>query len=385
MPSQSKPAPPPVSEKPSSFRDRIAAFNKPAAAPIAPFKPGGLGGAGGSGGFIKKPFVAPPPSRNAYVPPPRDIPTAKVYKRDEDPEIKEREAENLENAERAGLAPSGQPADGGDEEDQPKPTSLKERIALLQKQQIEQAQRHAEAAAKKEKPKRPPKTRAEGHEGAEEAEAAAQTPQPPPLERRDTEDTEGRASLEESHPPRLPHPPRRKSSKVAETQDGNEADMSGAGDTTEGQEDLTEREDSDEKLAWVPTAGKAPAAETRDGNEEEEAAGEEKQDEEEQEEGEEEEEDEDPEVRRKEELRARMAKMSGGMGMHGMFGPPAMMPMPGSGPAPPKKKKPPRSGQRRRARHRRGLDPYCNAGAAYPHHGATPAWHTRRSEDETGP
>jgi hypothetical protein len=34
-----------------------------------------------------------------------------------------------------------------------------------------------------------------------------------------------------------------------------------------------------------------------------------------------------------------MAKMSGGMGMHGMFGPPGGMPLPGPG-LPPKKKKP---------------------------------------------
>jgi hypothetical protein len=55
------------------------------------------------------------------------------------------------------------------------------------------------------------------------------------------------------------------------------------------------------------------------------------EEEEEEEDGDEEEEEEeiDPEVRRKEEIRARMAKMSGGMGMHGMFGPPGGMPMPG--------------------------------------------------------
>ncbi|KAF5962804.1 SH3 domain-containing protein, partial [Fusarium coicis] len=45
----------------------------------------------------------------------------------------------------------------------------------------------------------------------------------------------------------------------------------------------------------------------------------------------------DPEVRRKEELRARMAKMSGGMGFHGMFGAPMPAPAP-----PPKKKKAPK-------------------------------------------
>ncbi len=53
-------------------------------------------------------------------------------------------------------------------------------------------------------------------------------------------------------------------------------------------------------------------------------------------EGEEEEEEVDPEIKRRMELRERMAKMSGGMGMHGMFG--GGMPMPGM--AQVRKKKP---------------------------------------------
>ncbi|KAI2619987.1 hypothetical protein GGR54DRAFT_602066 [Hypoxylon sp. NC1633] len=300
-------APPPVSDKPasSSFKDRIAAFNKPAAPPVAPFKPSGL--SAGSSGFVKKPFVAPPPSRNAYVPPPRDAPTAKAYRREEDPEIKARELESLENAEKAGLVPAGAPEDQA--EDQPKPTSLKERIALLQKQQAEAANRHAEAVAKKEKPKRPPKKRTESEEGPPADEVADV---PPPLERRDTADVVAKKSLDESRPPRQSLSVRRKSSAVHAENDGNEADMSGAGDTTEGQEDLTEREDSDEKSR--PHTGVAPEPETPEVVEEEEEG---------------DDEDVDPEVRRKEELRARMAKMSGGMGFHGMFGPPPMMPVGG--------------------------------------------------------
>jgi myosin tail region-interacting protein MTI1 len=320
---------PSASDKPSSssFKDRIAAFNKSVAPPPAPFKPSGLA-AGGGAGFIKKPFVAPPPSRNAYVPPPREAPTAKVYRRDEDPEIREREAENLENAERAGLVPAG--PNEGDDEDQPKPTSLKERIALLQKQQMEQAQRHAEAAAKKDKPKRPPpKKRSESHEQSEPAEAEA-APAPPALERRDTEDTGGKRFMDST---RAPPPPRRKSSSrgpaASETfNDGNEADMSGAGDT-EDQEDLTERDDSDERPRLPSRAPTKDATREQDAEEEGQDA---------EEEGEDEDEDDiDPEVRRKEELRARMAKMSGGMGMHGIFGSPGMMPM--GGLPPPKKKK----------------------------------------------
>lgn len=307
-PAAPKPGAPPVSEKPtsSSFKDRIAAFNKAAAPPIAPFKPSGLSSASNS--FIKKPFVAPPPSRNAYVPPVTQVPTAKVYRREEDPEVKEQEAEVLENAGKVGLVPGPSSAEGEAGEDQPKPMSLKERLALLQKQQMETAARHAEAAAKKEKPKRPPKKRLESQDAPEGGEAVA-----PSLERRNTDEADRKTSMEESHPPRLPHPPRRRSSRGAEPRDGNEADMSGAGDTTEGQEDLTEREDSDGRARQVATA----AQQENDDQEEDE------------EEDEEEEDDVDPEIRRREELRARMAKMSGGMGMPGMgmplFGAPAPM------------------------------------------------------------
>ena len=337
-PPVSKPAPiaskhsaPPPADKPSgnSFRDRIAAFNK-AAPPPAPFKPGGLS-SGGPSSFIKKPFVAPPPSKNAYVPTPREPPPQKLYRRDEDPEISAREADNLEQAEKAGLVPSTNDAEEGD---QPKPLTLKERMALLQKQQAEQASRHADAAAKKEKPKRPAKKRTESHnntEGLEEDEGAS-------LERQDTADTVGKTSMDavREEPARKGKPSKgvpiapgidpRKSFG-----DGNEADMSGAGDTTEEQEEAsTGHEDSDEKPKGRPQLPiRAPSAPTREPDVgEEEGASEEDEAEED-----EEEDDIDPEVRRKEELRARMAKMSGGMGMHGMFG----APMPG--PPPPRKKK----------------------------------------------
>ncbi|RYO79427.1 hypothetical protein DL766_006869 [Monosporascus sp. MC13-8B] len=316
---------PPVTQKPvsNSFKDRIAAFNKPAAPPVAPFKPGGLG-SGGSG-FIKKPFVAPPPSRNAYVPPPQRAPTARVYRRDEDPEIKERETQNQEQAEKAGLAPTA--GTEGEDADQPKPTSLKERIALLQKQQAEQAQRHAEAVAKKAKPKRPPPKRTESETTQEPPAVDEAAAHPQPMEHKDTAEVASkksvdisRKSVDESSPPKQPLPVRRKSTREPEENDGNEADMSGAGDTTEGQEDLTEKEDSDAQPRPSPRAPDTAAAEP---------AGEV---------GEEDElEEEDPETKRREELRARMAKMSGGMGFHGMFGPPGMG-MGMGAPVPPKKK-----------------------------------------------
>ena len=323
--------PPPITEKPTSnsFKDRIAAFNK-ATPPPAPFKPGGLG-SGGPSSFIRKPFVAPPPSKNAYVPPPREPVQQKLYRRDEDPEIAAREAENHEQAEKAGLVPSTNDVEA---DDQPKPLTLKERMALLQKQQAEQASRHADAAAKKEKPKRPAKKRTESQGPAEttdEIEGAA-------LERQDTSETVGKPSMDSvrEEPPR-----KRKSSRGAATMpginprqsfgDGNEADMSGAGDTTEDHEEVsTGRDDSDDK-----PRSRAPALPIRAPTKEPDV-GEEEGAFEEQEAAEEEveEDDIDPEIRRKEELRARMAKMSGGMGMYGMFG----APKPAAPPPPPKKK-----------------------------------------------
>ncbi|KAL2256515.1 hypothetical protein VTK26DRAFT_1544 [Humicola hyalothermophila] len=185
--------------------------------------------------------------------------------------------------------------------------SLKERLALLQKQQMETAARHAEALGKKEKPKKPPKKRLDSQDAAAEGDAA---------ERIEAGET-SRTSTDEPHPPRVAHSGRRKSSKGVEPRDGNEADMSGAGDTTEDQGDLTEKDDSD---------GRARQASKEEENE---------QEAEEEEDDEEEEEDIDPEIRRREELRARMARMAGGMGMPGMG-----MPLFGA-PAPilPKKKK----------------------------------------------
>jgi hypothetical protein len=343
--SASKSPPLPAAEKPiGSFRDRIAAFNK-AAPPPTPFKPGGLGSGGSS--FIKKPFVAPPPSKDAYVPPPREVPTTRIYKREEDPEIVARESENLENAERAGLA-----AHEGDEENQPKPTTLKERIALLQKQQAEQAARHADAAAKKDKPKRPVKKRTESSNATEGHDEATEEA---PLEKSESHDYAGKRSTDSARDEVTRHqPPRPKSSKgppaitgaVHESTDGNDADMSGAGDETEEPEEFpTGRDDSDDRPAFraLPPGQpqRAPAAPFRepDVGEEEGLASEDAEEVVEgEEEGEEEEDDVDPEIRRKEEIRARMAKMSGGMGMHGMFGPPGGMPMPGPAPLPKKKK-----------------------------------------------
>ncbi|KAF2730839.1 hypothetical protein EJ04DRAFT_514967 [Polyplosphaeria fusca] len=307
-PAAKKP-PPPIAAKSNAFRDRIAAFNQPAAAPVAPFKPGGAPST-----FIKKPFVAAPPSRNAYVPPPREAPQVRTYRRDEDPEISERKAQDQENAEKAGLAAAPTATTNDGEEDEPKPMSLKERMALLQKQQEEQARRTA--ATHKEKPKKPPmKKRTESHERPQE-------PEGPPLDKVVSGESIPRGSVD--RPRRSSHGV--KSPDVAPQRellsDANDADQSGAGETEDAAGSSTSVEDDDDRAAKsLPIrAAAAPSKEPDVGDE--------------QDVEEEEEEDEmDAEQRRKLELRERMAKMSGGMGMMGMFG--GGMPMGG---APPKKK-----------------------------------------------
>ena len=328
-----KPAPPPITEKPvtGSFRDRINAFNKPAAAPVAPLKPSGLGSLGGSG-FIKKPFVAPPPSKNAYVAPPREPPPQKIYRREEDPELNVAQSSNA--AENHELAAASQIADPTEvEEDIPKPTTLKDRIALLQKQQMEQAARHAEPGQKKEKPKRPPKKRGESQEHALDQGGYAESENPGRIE---TLDTSEKRSVEISRDDSLdggrsltrPHKSRDATPLASPTtaptrdfqSDANDADQSGAGETEEGDELSTGRDDSDEKprtkVPNLPTrVSQAINQEQDNGNDKDKA------DEDDQEEEEEEEEEIDPEVRRRIEIRERMAKMSGGMGMAGMFGP----------------------------------------------------------------
>lgn len=312
-----KKAPPPVAAKSNAFRDRIAAFNAPAAAPIQPFKP-----AGAATTFIKKPFVAPPPSRNAYVPPPvRDTPQAKTYRRDEDPEIAERQAQDHEAAERAGLVAHDAPAASqADDEDQPKPTSLKERIALLQKQQQEQAERAA-AAIHKEKPKRPPtKKRTESHDHpAEDSEDTG-------LERVASGASRDRISMDHARPPRSSHDTKAPDREMLS--DANDADQSGAGETEDAEGESTSVDDDDDRTRSrqpppPPRAAAAPSKEPDVGDEQDVD-----------DEDEDEEDEMDAETRRKLELRERMAKMSGGMGMPGMFG---GIPMGG---LPPKKKKP---------------------------------------------
>ncbi|KAL9099494.1 MAG: hypothetical protein Q9163_005010, partial [Psora crenata] len=333
----SKPAPPLVTEKPASnaFRDRINAFNKQAAAPLTPIKPGNLGSSSGSG-FIKKPFVAPPPSKNAYVAPPRDPNPQKVYRREEDPEV-------LAQSKGAGgddvrTSQIAIPA-AMDDEDRPVPASLKDRIALLQKQQMEQAARHVEASQRKEKVRRPKKSADTEGPGAEHRDADGDA-----VEDITNVGTSGNR-LEDALHETAPQGNRSRSHKTQEASpmtspvaappreifsDGNDADQSGGGETEEGEETSTGRDDSDEKpRGKVPISIPGPTqrmpqeALTGDGSRGPAHIAHGREDEEVEEE---EEEEIDPEVKRRMEIRERMAKMSGGMGMAGMFGPSGGLP-----------------------------------------------------------
>lgn len=208
-----KPPPPAAAPKPtsSSFRDRIAAFNKPTEAPIAPIKPGGLS-AGNSSSFVKKPFVAGPPSRNAYVPPPPPRePPPKIYRREEDPEFQEQTTREPPVSETRPPPAATESVEQG-AEDQPKPTSLKERIALLQKHQAEQAARHAEAAQKKDKPKKP----------AKKLETAAEVGTPAEDEPAEQPDRDHSADTLKAGSPTIAQEP---------VSDANDADYSAAADT----------------------------------------------------------------------------------------------------------------------------------------------------------
>lgn len=313
----SKPGPPPMTEKPASnaFRDRINAFNKPAAPP----KPGGLGGSGGSG-FVRKAFVAPPPSKNAYVAPPREPPPQKIYRREEDPDLAQNDEHIVTDEARS---PPTVTAPVESEDDQPKPTSLKERIALLQKQQMEQAARHAEGSQKKEKSKRPSKP-AEAEETSKNEEDLEREP----LDRIRSAEASGKRSMDIAQRRPLSRDETPVGSPIVAPpreilSDANDADQSGAGDTEEGEEASTGRDDSDyistqppslpapglpNSATQVPESGEQDLREKGDDSEEDEQ------------------EDVDPEVKRRMEIRERMAKMSGGMGMAGMFGPPGGMP-----------------------------------------------------------
>lgn len=306
-------APPPVAEKPSSFKDRIAAFNKTSAQPIAPIKPGPQ--TGGAPGFIKKPFVAPPPARDSYVPPLREATAQKIYRREEDPEIVQQQAQDLENAEKAGLVANQADGDAEGDEVATKPTSLKDRIAALQKQQQEQSVRRSEVT-QKEKPQKPAKQRPESA-NVEPSKVQDDTSE---LTREVSRGSTKRQSVEGQRVVRqLSSDARSPAVSTKElVNDPNDADVSGAGDT---EADVTSIEDTNERSGQVHAPRLSAKHAVTGYAASQFAQGESKENVQDDGQEEEEHDDMDSEARRKLALRERMAKMSGGMGMPGMFMP----------------------------------------------------------------
>jgi len=328
-PVKQKPPPPPPAEKSasvaSSFRDRIAAFNKQAEAQ-APVKPAAPWGAPGpKASFVKKPFVAPPPSKNAYIPP--IVSHVPKPRRDED-------------APRDVAEPTS-PTPVAEEEPPVKIGSLKDRIAALKHMQLD--------PAGKPKPKPPkPKSRPEGESSAigltpaaEQAQAAPTLPEgegdglenvgKEPVAVRNVELEDAIQTKDIINP--------EQSAISARAKKSVEMRRAAAGVGDEGAESAGDADVSSSggHDIEVPRP-KAPARKAArhgqekgdDGDDEGANDGPPESPDEEEAEREQGEEEIDPEVARRLAIRERMMKMSGGMGMHGMVfgGPPGMGGMP---------------------------------------------------------
>jgi len=281
--------------------------------------------------YIKKPFVAPPPSKSSYVPPiQKQEPVHKPYVREEDPEIKARQEQDRQAAEAVGLTGDAQPhvqpaaAAGEDEEDAPKPMSLKERMALLQEQQRKQAERNAEPPHKKER-KPPVKKSSESSERALAPEAEDEE-----VDRARGGDAMERQSLElPRERPRVPSAQRQPAEPMSPMpvapqheilSGGEEADQSAAGETTEDDAGTIGPEDDEERSAPASAGVPMRVHDEHEGEETAKDADDEDEDEEE--------EEVDEEEQRKQRLRERMARLAGGPpgaggGMFNPFGAPA--------------------------------------------------------------
>lgn len=328
-PAKQKSPPPPPAEKSagvaSSFRDRIAAFNKQAdaQAPVKPAAPWGAPGPKAS--FVKKPFVAPPPSKNAYIPP--IVSHVPKPRRDED-------------APRDVAEPTS-PAPAAEEAPAVKISSLKDRIAALQHMQLDPA-----GKPKPKPPKPKPRTESEGsatgpNPVAEQVQAAPTLPE----EEGDGLGNIGKEAvaarnveLEEAIQIKdiiIPE----QSAISARAKKSVEMRRTAAGVGDEGAESAGDADVSSsgghdiEVPRPKATAGKAARRgqeKDDDGDDEGVNDGPPESPDEEEAEKEEEVEKIDPEVARRIAIRERMMKMSGGMGMHGMVfgGPPGVGGMP---------------------------------------------------------
>lgn len=297
-PASNKPPPP---EKPSSFKDRLALFNKASAAPISPYNPHKP-----PVNFIKKPFVAPPPSKNSYVPPPNQH-VAKP-KRDEDTNYIR--AEPTEDTSRRSTEQERAAA----EEERPK-LALKDRIALLKTQQLDPSGGGLGGG----KPKRPPKPkRAENEQTTtEDVSHSALVVEEPYQSRKSHDSARDPEEHEDPHPKRSIDIPRDEESSAGDADASSLAEEHTAHKPRPG---TAQREDKSDDGDDEGANDDTPDVPSEDDDDDSEI---------------------DPEVARKIAIRERIAKMSGGMGMHGMFGAPMGMPMGGMPAPPPKKKKKP--------------------------------------------
>lgn len=311
-----KPAPPPVAEekkltsnkppppeKPSSFKDRLALFNKASTAPISPYNPHKP-----PVNFIKKPFVPPPPSKNSYVPPPNQHVT--MPKRDEDTNYIR--TEPTEDTSRRSTE-----QEKAAEEERPK-LALKDRIALLKTQQLDPS-----SGLGGGKPKRPPKPRrAENEqtttEGTTEDVFHSTLAVEEPYHSRKSHDSVGDPEdYEDPQPKRSTDIPRDEEFNTGDADVSSVAEEHAAQKSRPG---TAQREDKSDDGDDEGANDDTPDVPSEDDDEDSEV---------------------DPEVARKMAIRERIAKMSGGMGMHGMFGAPMGIPIGGPPAPPPKKKKKP--------------------------------------------
>ncbi|KAK6517191.1 hypothetical protein TWF506_007065 [Arthrobotrys conoides] len=284
-----------------SFRDRIAAFNRSTATPLAPTH-----GQPRSSGFIKKPFVPPPPSKNAFIPP---VPQHVEPRRD---------------TETRTLVPKEPPINRQDEpiqqeEEPPKVSSLKDRIAMLQSVQLNPAM-----GGKPKKPPKPPPKKKEDSGPKSETHEATQLPEPT---------SEGDSSL----PRASLEAPRKSNEAVGENQSVTREANHEIESAQESQA-VTNQEDGVKFEGAKPNEGAGDLRKTEGENAEaqggKEGEGEEEEGEEEEEE--EEEEEVDPEIARRLAIRERIMKMSMSGGMGGMYGGIPMMGGPAAYRPPPK-------------------------------------------------
>lgn len=303
LPSSSNKPPPPDKPSSSSFKDRLALFNKSGAVPVTPFNP-----LKPRTEFVKKPFVPAPPSKNAYVPAP--ISHAPKLKRDE-----EARPPPVPPPVEPSVKASGE-LDRDLEENKPK-QSLKERIAMLQTQQLDP---HALPIGKP-KPKPKPKKVVTEREHEDTETVVPHSPAGENSGKLFDDDAHVEKGLEVEDQPVNS----RKRSVDVRKEDISD-DMS-VGDG----EGSSISFNPNERLRHQALAHQSDFGDDEGANDTPDAPDSEDDEEEDTEEL-------DPEVQRKIALRERMMKMSGGMGMmHGMFGPPPVVPMGGGVPAKRKK------------------------------------------------